>query len=141
MVNSLSLRSILDAKKLTGPNFIDWFLNNKIILKQEKKAYVLNGLVLEETSDDAISEENEAYRFYMDDFDQATCVMLASIASDLQKQHKAMNALYIILNLREMFSKENRTKRFNISRELFRCKMSEASPIRPHMLKMKGYIT
>ncbi|XP_017979882.1 PREDICTED: RNA-directed DNA polymerase homolog, partial [Theobroma cacao] len=42
MANNLSLRSILDATKLTGPNFLDWFRNLKIVLKQEKKYYVLD---------------------------------------------------------------------------------------------------
>ncbi|XP_017984315.1 PREDICTED: uncharacterized protein LOC108663610 [Theobroma cacao] len=141
MANSLSLRSIFDANKLIGPNFIDWFHNIKIVSKQEKKAYVLDGPAPEEPSDDATNEEKEAYRVYMDDLDQATCVMLASMAPNLQKQHEAMDALYIILNLREMFYKESRTERFNISRELFQCKMSEGSSIRPHVLKMIRYIT
>ena len=48
MANSLSFRSILDADKLIEPNFIDLFWNIKIILKQEKKAYVLDDLILEE---------------------------------------------------------------------------------------------
>ncbi|XP_017976437.1 PREDICTED: uncharacterized protein LOC108661952 [Theobroma cacao] len=141
MAKSLSLRNILDANKLTGLNFIDWFRNIKIVLKQEKKAYVLNGLALEETSDDATNEEKKAYRVYINDLDQATCVMLASTALDLQKQHEDMNALDIILNLREMFDKESRTERFDFLRELFRSKMLEGSPIRPHVLKMIGYIT
>ncbi|XP_017972514.1 PREDICTED: uncharacterized protein LOC108661136 [Theobroma cacao] len=141
MANSLSLRSILDANKLTGPNCIDWFRNIKIVLKQEKKAYVLDGPILEVPGNDATNEEKEAYRVYMDDLDQATCVMLASMAPDLQKQHEAMNVLDIILNLREMFDKESHKERFDISRELFRCKMSEGSLVRPHVLKMIGYIT
>ncbi|XP_017970462.1 PREDICTED: uncharacterized protein LOC108660707 [Theobroma cacao] len=136
MVNSLSLRSILDVNKLTSPNFIDRFRNIKILLKQEKKAYVLNGPVLEKPSDDATNEENEAYTVYVDDLDQATCVMLASIALDLKKQHEAIKALDIILNLREMFDKESHTERFDISRELFRCKMSEGSPRKPYVVKM-----
>ncbi|XP_017970392.1 PREDICTED: uncharacterized protein LOC108660650 [Theobroma cacao] len=119
MANSLSLRSILDAKKLTGSNFIDWFRNIKIVLKQEKKAYVLGGPILEEPSDNATNEEKKAYRVYMDDFNQATCVMLASMGLDLQKQHEVMNALDIILNLRKMFDKESHIGRFNILRELF----------------------
>ncbi|XP_017972520.1 PREDICTED: uncharacterized protein LOC108661142 [Theobroma cacao] len=119
MEKSLSLISILDANKLTSPNFIDWFRNVKIVLKQEKKAYVLDGLVPEEPSDAATNEDKEAYRVYMDDLDQATCVMLASMALDLQKQHKAMNVLDIILNFREMFNKKSHTERFDISKELF----------------------
>ena len=37
MANNLSLRSILDANKLIGLNFIDWFQIIKIVLKQEKR--------------------------------------------------------------------------------------------------------
>ena len=139
--NSLSLRSILDANKLTGPNFIDQFRNIKIVLKQEKKAYVLDDPILEEPNEKASNEKREAYRVHINDLDLATCVMLASMAPDLQKQHKAMNTKDIILNLRELFAKENRTERFNISKELFPSKMSEGSPVKPYVLKMIGYIT
>ena len=77
----------------------------------------------------------------MDDLELDTCVMLASMAPNLQKQHETMNTQDIILNLRELFAKENRTERFNISKELFPSKMSEGSPMKPHVLKMIGYIT
>ena len=87
MANSFSLRSILDANKLTGPNFIDWFWNIKIVLKQEKKAYVLDDPILEEPN-----KEREAYWVHMEDLELTTCVLLESKAQDLQKQHEAMNA-------------------------------------------------
>ena len=77
----------------------------------------------------------------MENLDLATCVMLTSMAPDLQKQHEAMNAQDIILNLRELFSKENRIERFNIFKELFRSKMFEDSLVRPHMLTKIGFIT
>ena len=69
----------------------------------------------------------------MEAFDLATCVMLESMALDLQKQHEAMNAQDIILNLRELFIKENCTERFDISKEFFHSKMFEGSPIRAHV--------
>ena len=90
MSNSLSIRSILDANKLTRPNFIDWFWNIKIVLKQEKKAYVLDDLIPREPNEKAFNEEREAYWVHMEDLDLATYVMLASMAPDLQKQHKAI---------------------------------------------------
>ena len=85
MENSLSLRSILDANKLIWPNFIDWFRNIKIVLKQEKKAYVLDDPILEEPNEESSNKEREAYRVHMEDLDLATCVMLANMAPDLQK--------------------------------------------------------
>ena len=61
MANTLSLRSILDVNKLTRPNFIYWFRNIKIVLKQEKKAYVLDDPISKEPNEKAYNEEREAY--------------------------------------------------------------------------------
>ena len=35
------LRSILDKEKLFGTNFLDWHRNLRIVLKHDKKLYVL----------------------------------------------------------------------------------------------------
>ena len=39
--NNLSLRSILEKDKLAGPNFMDWERNLRIVLRHERKWYVL----------------------------------------------------------------------------------------------------
>ncbi|XP_017974494.1 PREDICTED: uncharacterized protein LOC108661573 [Theobroma cacao] len=140
MANNLSLRSILDANKLTGPNFLDWFRNLKIILKQEKKSYVLDTPIPPVPATDANAEDKEAYQRHKDDNDRATCVMLASMTPELQKQHKHMDVQSMILHLRDLFDKEGCTKRYEISKELFQCKMVEGSSVRPHVLKMIGLI-
>ena len=41
MTNTLSLRSLLEKEKLNGTNFLDWFRNLRIVLKQERKEYVI----------------------------------------------------------------------------------------------------
>jgi hypothetical protein len=40
MSSNISLRSILDANKFIGPNFLDWHRNVRIVLKQEKKSCI-----------------------------------------------------------------------------------------------------
>jgi hypothetical protein len=39
-----------------------------------------------------------------------------------------------------MFENQARTKRYNISKSLFACKLAEGSPVSPHVIKMIGYI-
>ncbi|KAJ9559388.1 hypothetical protein OSB04_014002 [Centaurea solstitialis] len=39
--NNLSLRSILEKDKLTGSNFLDWERNLIIVLRHERKWYVI----------------------------------------------------------------------------------------------------
>ena len=40
--SNLSLRSILEKDKLNGTNFLDWYRNLRIVLKQERKEYILD---------------------------------------------------------------------------------------------------
>ncbi|XP_017978293.1 PREDICTED: uncharacterized protein LOC108662436 [Theobroma cacao] len=81
MANNLSLQSILDANKLTGPNFLDWFRNLEIVLKQEKKSYVLDTPIPPVPVADTSAEDKEAYQRHKDDDDQATYMMLANGSS------------------------------------------------------------
>jgi hypothetical protein len=39
-----------------------------------------------------------------------------------------------------MFQNQARAERYNISKALFVCKMTEGSPVSPHVIKMMGYI-
>ncbi|KAK9010392.1 hypothetical protein V6N11_036903 [Hibiscus sabdariffa] len=43
--NTISLRSLLEKEKLNGINFLDWFRNLRIVLKQERKEYVIEEAV------------------------------------------------------------------------------------------------
>ena len=44
--NIISLRSLLEKEKLNGTNFLDWFRNLRIVLKQERKEFVIEEPVL-----------------------------------------------------------------------------------------------
>ncbi len=83
MSNNISLRSILDANKLTGPNFADWYRNLSIVLRQEKSVYVLERSVSPEPAQDATQDEYNAWLKHYDDNEQAVYVMLGSISSEL----------------------------------------------------------
>ena len=58
---TFNLRSIIEKEKLNGTNFIDWFRNLRIVLKQEKKEYILESPYPEEPSVDAPRAEKNAY--------------------------------------------------------------------------------
>ena len=44
--STFTLRSVLEKEKLNGTNFLDWSRNLRIILKQERKMYVLDNEIL-----------------------------------------------------------------------------------------------
>ena len=51
--STMSLRLVLEKDKLIGTNFLDWFQNLRIVLKQEKELYVLDEPLPEESADNA----------------------------------------------------------------------------------------
>ncbi|KAL8114400.1 hypothetical protein AgCh_021310 [Apium graveolens] len=132
--SALSLRSLLDAHKLTGPNFADWLRNLRIVLRVEKLEYVLDSPKPTEPANDAHNDEHVVYHKWIDDANVAQCIMLASMNIELQKQHEHMDAHTILMHLQELYDVAGRTARYEISKELFGCRMSEGSSVNGHGL-------
>ncbi|KAG8486267.1 hypothetical protein CXB51_019631 [Gossypium anomalum] len=138
--NTPSLRSVLEKDKLNGLNFLDWFRNLRIVLKQERKLYVIEKSLLVEPPANASRADKDGYKKHLDDMVDIECLMLATMNPELQKQHEDMVAYDMIEHLKELYQGQARQERFDISKALFQCKLVEGSPIGPHVLKMIGYI-
>ena len=65
------LATILEQNKLTGPNFVDWLRNLKIVLQSEKRAYVLDIAPSSVPPEDITSEDYADYLRHVDDNLQA----------------------------------------------------------------------
>ncbi|KAL4310683.1 hypothetical protein GQ457_01G021270 [Hibiscus cannabinus] len=76
----------------------------------------------------------------MDDMVDVGCLMLATTTPELQKQHEDMVAYEMIQNLKEIHEGQARKERYETSKALFQCKMSEGSPVGAHDIKMMGCI-
>ena len=116
MASSLSLRSILDTNKLTGPNYMDWLRNLKIVLSSEKLSYILDIPGLNPLEDDATEEDMATYKMWQNDFLTVKCIILASMTNELQRQHESMDTHSILLNLKELYGEHSRTARYEISK-------------------------
>ena len=51
--NNTTLRSILEKDKLNSKNFLDWYHNLRIVLKHERKLYVIDEAIPDEPTPDA----------------------------------------------------------------------------------------
>jgi hypothetical protein len=135
-----NLRFVLEKEKLNGTNFIDWYQNLRIVLRQEKKEYVLEQAYPDDLLDNANAGERRAYEKNCNDSLDVSCLMLATMSPDLQKQYEHVDAYTMIEGLRGMFQNQDRTERYNISKSLFACKLAKGSSVSPHVIKMIGYI-
>ena len=137
------LRSILDKEKLSGTNFLDWHRNLRIVLMHEKKLYAIEEPQPnpeDEPAANAPKAQRDAYQKRLDDAMDAKCLMLATMTSELQKQHEDMNAFDMIEHLKTLYQEQARIERFEVSKALFSAKLSEGSLVSPHVLKMIGYV-
>ena len=75
-----NLRSVLEKEKLNGTNFIDWYRNLRIVLRQEKAEYVLEEPYPDDLPDDA--DELDRVK-NTNDVINVSCLMLATISLDL----------------------------------------------------------
>ena len=137
---SFNLRSVLEKEKLNGTNFMDWYRNLRIVLKQEKKEYVVDVPLPEQPANGASRATKDAYQKHLDDTLNVSCLMLLSMSPELQKQHKNMDAYDMITSLKSMFENQARIERFKTSKTLFASKLAEGEPVSPHVIKMVGQI-
>ena len=82
---TMSLRSILEKDKLNGTNFLDWYTNLRIVLKQERKEYILDQPIPEEPAANAPRAQKDTYSKHRNDSVDVTCLMLGCMESELQK--------------------------------------------------------
>ncbi|KAD4180294.1 hypothetical protein E3N88_28885 [Mikania micrantha] len=138
-VHNLSLRTILEKERLNRGNFMDWYRNLRIVLKQEKKSYVLDDPIPDQPDENDVEAFNDWVK-YVEDSVQVSCLMLASMTSDLQKDFENHNAYDMITQLKEMFQQQSRVERFETVRALHACRMDETQSVSSYVLKMKSHI-
>jgi hypothetical protein len=131
---------LLEKKKINEANFMDWYRNLRIILRQEKTEYVLSESYPEDLPAGSSATDHRAREKSYDDVLNVICLMLSTMSPDLQKQYEHVDAYTMIQGLRGMFENQARAERYNISKALFAYKMAEGSPVGPHVIKMVGYI-
>ena len=133
--NPLSI--ILDNNRLTGPNFIDWLRNLKVVLASEKILYVIEQSLPRSLPNNSSQEEHDTLEKWKDDDMQARCIMWASMTTELHRQHEKYTSAYeILLHLQELFGEHSRTARYEISKRLFRAKMKEGEDVGAHVNSM-----
>ena len=83
-VSSLSLRSVLEKDKLTGTNFLDWYRNVRIVLTQERKLYVLENPIPEQSAANAPRAQKDAYEKHQSDSVDVAFLMLVTMVPKIK---------------------------------------------------------
>ncbi|KAG8473273.1 hypothetical protein CXB51_035209 [Gossypium anomalum] len=131
----------LEKDKLDGLNFLNWFRNLRIVIKQEHNLYVIEQSLPNEPPINASRADRDVYKKHLDDMVDIGCLILATMNPKLQKQHEDMVACDMIEYLKELYQGQARQERFDTSKALFQCNMKKIEPkpiLMVHNKKGKG---
>jgi hypothetical protein len=87
---------LLEKEKLNGANFMDWYRNLRIVLRQEKIEYVLTEPYPDDLPTGLIAIDRRAHEKHCDDVLNISCLILATMSPDLQKQYEHVDAYTMI---------------------------------------------
>jgi hypothetical protein len=74
---------LLEKEKLNGANFMDWYCNLRIILRQEKTEYVLSEQYPEVLPAGSSAADHKAHKKRCDDAFNVSYLILAIMSPDL----------------------------------------------------------
>ncbi|GJU11742.1 zinc finger, CCHC-type containing protein [Tanacetum coccineum] len=103
-------RSMFEREKLSGTNFNDWFRSLKLVLRVEKKLFVI---------EQPISHAPPA---------------------DFTTQIKNSSPYEMLQELKSMFDKQAGVERFDLIQTFHSCKQEEGKSVISYVLKIKGYM-
>ena len=136
MANTLSLYSLLDSDKLTGPKFDSWYQKLKIVLEHERILYVLTNQAPEELTANAPRAMRDTYMKWLNDRMTVRCVMRAAMNDELNHKFEDVQPEEMIQILNESFDTPEDVKRHKTSCTVFNARMREGALVTNHVLYM-----
>jgi gag-polypeptide of LTR copia-type/GAG-pre-integrase domain len=99
---------------------------------------VLDAPLPDPPANTATRVERDRYEKKCDESNEVSCLMLVSMAPDLQKRFEDMSAYDMIGELKNMFQEQTRVERYHVAMEFFECKMNEGASVSAHVQKLMG---
>ncbi|GKB96549.1 retrotransposon protein, putative, ty1-copia subclass, partial [Tanacetum coccineum] len=131
---------MFEREKLSGNNFNDWFRQLKLVLRVEKKIYVIEQPIPPAPAPDSVANVLAEWSAVYDAHNEVTCLMLGSMTPELHRQFENSSPYEMLQELKSMFEKQAGVERFDLIQTFHACKQEEGKPVGQYVLKMKGYV-
>ncbi|GKA48344.1 putative ribonuclease H-like domain-containing protein [Tanacetum coccineum] len=142
--NNSVFRSFFEKQKLTGPNFINWYRQLRLILSTEDKENYLEHPIpaapVAQPGQQVPPEAIAAHTAWVKGQKEVAVLMMLTMDLDIQQNLAHLGAYDMLQELKAMFSKQAEQELLQIVREFHTCKQEEGQSVSSHVLKMKGYI-
>ncbi|GKC47158.1 retrovirus-related pol polyprotein from transposon TNT 1-94, partial [Tanacetum coccineum] len=139
-INHLALRSMFEREKLSRNNFNDWFRQLKLVLRVEKKMFVIEQPIPPAPAADFAANVLAKWNAIYDAYNEVACLMLGSMTPELHRQFENYSPYEMLQELKYVFEKQAGVERFDIIQTFHACKQEEGKPVDAYVLQMKGYV-
>ncbi|GJT82892.1 retrotransposon protein, putative, ty1-copia subclass [Tanacetum coccineum] len=139
-INHSAFRSMFKREKLSGNNFNDWFRQLKLVLRVEKKMFVIDQPCPPAPAADSAANVMAEWNAIYDAYNEVACLMLGSMTPELHIQFENYSPYDMLRELKFMFEKHDGVERFYLIQIFHACKQEEGKPVAAYVLQMKGYV-
>ncbi|GJZ15353.1 hypothetical protein Tco_0551030 [Tanacetum coccineum] len=138
--NNNSIRSILEKEKLNGCDFLDWYRNLRIVLRNEQKLHHLEEALPEAPPATTTAAVRNAHTHMVVEQQEVACLMLVRMTPEIQKNLEDHTAFEILLELKTMFQQQAKQELFETIKAFHACKQEKGQSVSTYVLKMKDYL-
>ncbi|GKA19117.1 zinc finger, CCHC-type containing protein [Tanacetum coccineum] len=143
--NNLVFRNFFEKQKLTGPNFIDWYRQLRLVLSTEDKEQYLEQPIpvapVAVAPDQPIPPATlTTYNEWVKNQKEIAVMMLLTMYLEIQGSLAYLGANDMLIELKALYSKQAEHELLQTVREFHTCKQEEGQFVSSYVLKMKSYI-
>nr|GEY63549.1 hypothetical protein [Tanacetum cinerariifolium] len=109
-INHSAFKSMFEREKLFGNNFNDWFRQLKLVLRVEKKMYVVEQLLPAAPAADSVANVLAEWNAIYDAYNEVACLILGSMTLELHRQFENSSPYDMIKELKAMLEKQARVE-------------------------------
>ncbi|GJU53341.1 Toll/interleukin-1 receptor domain-containing protein [Tanacetum coccineum] len=142
--NNSVFRGFFEKQKLTGPNFIDWYRQLRIVLSIEDKLNYLEQplppvpVALE--GQQVAPEIIAAHTAWIKGSKEIAGLMLMTMEPEIQRNLENLHANDMLKELKTLFAQQAEQELLQTTRDFYSCKQEKRQSVSSYVLKMKSYI-
>nr|GEV09031.1 zinc finger, CCHC-type [Tanacetum cinerariifolium] len=142
--NNSVFRGFFEKQKLTGPNFIDWYRQLRIVLSIEDDLNYLDQpippVLVVFAGQHVAPEILAAHPAWIKGSKEIAGLMLMTMKPEIQQNLENLHAHEMLLELTTLFAQQAEQELLQTTRDFHSCKQEEGQSVSSYVLKMKGYI-
>ncbi|GJX74265.1 retrotransposon protein, putative, ty1-copia subclass [Tanacetum coccineum] len=145
VVTNSVFRGFFEKQRSSGPNFVDWYRQLRIVLSvMDKLDYLEQQIppapVPAQASQQVAPEALAAHAAWVKGSKEIARIMLMTMEPEIQLYLENLNAFEMLQEVKTLFAQQAYQELLQTMRDFHSCKQEEGQSVSSYVLKMKSYI-